>query len=89
MRLDDACFGSRGSVTVAASVMTSMPKPGSMVSILSQSSRYALDVAQRQAGPDPHGLCSAINALTDQIEPPCAEAPCSRVSQNCKARWSI
>jgi hypothetical protein len=51
MRPDDACFDGSGSVTVAVRVMTSMPKPGSMVSILSQSSRVIRLTSRRAPRP--------------------------------------
>ena len=70
-----ACFGASGSATVAASVMISMPKPGSMVSILSQSSRV-MRLASRSGRPVPTRtrLGAVVDAMADEIEPARAEA---------------
>ena len=53
-----ACFVANGSASVAVRVMISMPKPGSMVSILSQSSRvrrFASRSGMRRADADRPG----------------------------------
>ena len=71
MRLDDACFGSQwlGHGRCERHDLDAEARIDGLDLIAEQPS-HALDVAQRQAGPDAHGLRLAINALADQIEPP-------------------
>ncbi len=69
------CLAFSGSAIVAVIDISSMPKPGSMVSILSQSrSREPFDVAHGRCCPDAHSLGTAIDAVADQIEAPGAKS---------------
>ncbi len=74
-RLDAACFGVRGSATLAVRAHDLDAEAGiDGLDLVAQETGHALHVAHRQAGADAHGLGPTVDAMAYEIEPARAEA---------------